>query len=288
MSLIPASLKFGVHTFIWKKEFAGEEAFIFEQAKSWGFAGVEISTHLFNQIAPDTVQDYRDRYGLDITLCTSMPNGLSLAAHDQQIRDQSIAYIQKAIAFCEACGITKLSGPLIHPVGYLTGYPPQESEKNFLIDSLAQVAESLSPTKIKLALEPLNRFQGYILNTVEQGVEILETIGSPQLGLLLDLFHMNIEEKDVLSAFRLAGDRCFHIHVSACDRGTPGTDTFPWQQWFETLRELNYQDWVVIESFNFHDPELATMARVWRSLAPSSEYIAREGLKFLTQTYSSL
>lgn len=288
MSLIPASIKFGVHTFIWKKEFEGEESFIFEQAKSWGFAGVEISTHLFEQIDPDIIKDYRNRYGLEITLCTSMPQGLSLTTNDQQIRDQSIVYIQKAIAFCEACGITKLSGPLIHPVGYLTGHPPQELEKNLLLDSLVQVAESLCQTKIKLALEPLNRFQGYVLNTVEQGLEILETIGSPQLGLLLDLFHMNIEEKDVLSAFRLAGDRCFHIHACACDRGTPGTDSFPWQKWFEVLQSINYQDWIVIESFNFADPELATMARVWRSLAPSSEYIAREGLKFLTQTYKSL
>jgi D-psicose/D-tagatose/L-ribulose 3-epimerase len=288
MNLIPEAIKFGVHTFIWKKEFEGQEAFIFEQAKSWGFSGVEISTHLFEQIDPAIIHDYRNRYGLDITLCTSMLQGLSLTTNDQQIRDQAIAYIQKAIAFCEACGITKLSGPLIHPVGYLSGLPLQEFEKIFLLDTLKVVAEFLSRTEIKLALEPLNRFQGYALNTVEQGLELLEAVGSPQVGLLLDLFHMNIEEKDILGAFRLAGDRCFHIHACACDRGTPGTDSFPWQKWFEVLRDLNYQNWIVIESFNFADPELATMARVWRSLAPSSEYIAREGLKFLTQTYNSL
>jgi len=284
----PTPIKFGVHTFIWKREFQGQEAFIFEQAKSWGFSGVEISTHSFDQIDPAMIRGYREDYGLDITMCTSMPQGLSLTTIDGNIRRESIEFIKKAIAFAQACGITKLSGPLIHPVGYLTGFALQAIERDLLLDALKEVADSLSATEIKLAIEPLNRFQGYALNTVEQGLELLQAIASPQIGLLLDLFHMNIEEKDILSAFQLAGDRCFHIHACACDRGTPGTDSFPWTRWFEVLQAINYQDWIVIESFNFHDPELVAMAKVWRSLAPSSAYIAQEGLKFLTQTYNSL
>jgi D-psicose/D-tagatose/L-ribulose 3-epimerase len=280
-------IHFGLHTFLWKKEFLGEEDYIFEEAKAWGADGVEISTHFFEQIDPKSLRKYREKSGLQLTLCTSLPQGLSLTTEDEACWQDSITYLQKAIQFCQDCGITQLSGPFPHPVGYLSGQPPQEREKVRMYRAFQEVANSLVKTEIQLAIEPLNRFQGYALNTVEQGLELLAAVDCPQLGLLLDLFHMNIEEKDVLQAFRQAGDNCFHIHACAKDRGTPGSDSFAWANWFEVLQEINYQGWVTIESFNFEDRELASGARLWRSLAPSSADIAQDGLKFLKQTYQA-
>lgn len=281
------SIRFGVHTFIWKKEFLGDEEFIFAEAKTWGFDSVEIATHSFEQINPDTLKSYQDKYQLGITFCTSMPQGLSLTSNDAQCWQQSVNYIQKAIEFCQKCGITQLSGPLIHPVGYLSGKPLQSEEEKLLHQALMVIADNLAHTEIKLAFEPLNRFQGYALNTVEQGLTLLKSIDYPQMGLLLDLFHMNIEEKDIIKAFLQAGSKCFHIHVCAKDRGTPGSDTLPWQELFDSLKMMDYQGSIVIESFNPEDIELATSAKLWRQVAPSSQYIAEEGLKFLKQTYQT-
>ncbi len=282
-----ATIRFGVHSFIWKQEFFGPENYIFEQAQAWGFDGVEISTHYFQDIDPQTLKRYRDDYQIDVTLCTSMPTGLSLTSEDPDCWQKSVQYVLDAIAFAQACDITQLSGPLIHPVSYLTGKPLQPEETPRMYQALTQIADALSKTKIKLAIEPLNRFQGYALNTVAQGLELLNHIGSPQLGLLLDLFHMNIEEKDVVKAFLAAGDKCFHVHACACDRGTPGTDTMAWPELFRALDTLNFDGWIVIESFNREDQALATAARVWRPLAESSERIARDGLQFLQHTYQA-
>ncbi|AFY61242.1 sugar phosphate isomerase/epimerase [Synechococcus sp. PCC 6312] len=282
-----AAIRFGVHSFIWKQEFFGNESYIFEQAQAWGFDGVEISTHYFADISPDTIKAYRDRYGIEITLCTSMPTGLSLTSDDPECWQKSVQYVKDAITFAQACDITQLSGPLIHPVSYLTGKPLQPEETPRLHQALTQIADALSQTNIKLAIEPLNRFQGYALNTVAQGLELLNHIGSPQLGLLLDLFHMNIEEKDIVKAFLAAGDKCFHVHACACDRGIPGSDTMPWPGLFQALDTLNFNGWIVIESFNREDQALATAARVWRPLADSSEQIARDGLQFLQHTYQA-
>ncbi|BAQ66054.1 sugar phosphate isomerase/epimerase [Geminocystis sp. NIES-3709] len=280
-------IRFGVHTFIWKKEFLGHEEFIFDRAKSWGFDSVEIATHSFEQINPDTIKSYQDKYGLGISFCTSMPQGLSLTSADRQCWEESVNYVQKAIEFCQNCGITQLSGPLIHPVGYLSGKPLQDEEEKLLHQALREIADTVSNTEIKIAIEPLNRFQGYALNTVEQGLRLLNSIDCPHLGLLLDLFHMNIEEKDMIKAFLQAGKKCFHVHVSAKDRGTPGSDTLPWIELFNTLKTIEYQGLIVIESFNAEDTELATAAKIWRKVAPSSQYIAQEGLKFLHHTYQT-
>lgn len=284
---MPAPIRFGVHSFIWKKEFEGYESSIVEEAKVWGFDGLEISTHALDQIQPETLKAYRDRHEIELTLCTSMPPGLSLTTDDPECWQQSICYVQQAITFAKACNMTQVSGPLIHPVGHLSGQPLQEQEEKRLHQAFNQIAETLEKHEIRLALEPLNRFQGYAINTVVQGLDLLKAIDSPQLGLLLDLFHMNIEEKDIIQAFLQAGDRCFHVHACACDRGTPGTDTLPWPELFQALETIHYQGWIVIESFNAQDSELATSARVWRSLASSSEAIARDGLKFLRQTYQA-
>lgn len=281
-------LKFGVHTFIWKKEFLGQEDYIFSEAKTWGFNGVEIATHHFDQIEPTALKKYATKNDLELTLCTSLPLGLSLTTLEEDLWRESLDYIQKAIAFCQTCEITQLSGPLIHPVGYLSGQPLQTEEKKRFHQAFQEIAEMLTGTDIKLAIEPLNRFQGYALNTVEQGLELLAAVGCPQLGLLLDLFHMNIEEKDVLQAFRHAGENCFHIHACAKDRGTPGSDSFPWEDWFDVLQDINYQGWIVIESFNFEDVELASDARLWRPVAPSNYALAQDGLKFLHKTYQSM
>jgi len=279
------SIKFGVHTFIWKQEFEGAEEVIFQEAYDWGFDGVEIASHLFEQIDPYRLKNYREKYGLELTFCTSLPTGLSLTSSNQEIWQESIEYVNKAIAFCQACEISHLSGPLIHPVGYLTGKPLEKAEDSRLREGLKRIAETLDKTEIKLAIEPLNRFQGYALNTVEQGLDFLQSIGSSQLGLLLDLFHMNIEEKDICKSFLKAGNSCFHIHFCAKDRGIPGSDNFNWPELIQTLSILEYQGWMVIESFNFNDPEFASAARIWRPLAESSYQIAQEGIQFLRRSF---
>ncbi len=143
------------------------------------------------------------------------------------------------------------------------------------------LGDTLTQYEIVLAIEPLNRYQTYFLNTLADAVALCEAVDHPNIGILFDVFHANIEEKNIPNAVRSAKRHLKHIHVCENDRGIPGTGHIPWDSLFGTLQELHYDRWVVIESFNFKNEELAARTFTWRNLAPMPEAIAYEGLAFL-------
>ena len=132
-----------------------------------------------------------------------------------------------------------------------------------------------------LAIEPLNRFETDLVNTVEQAIELCDMVDRPNLGLLVDTFHMNIEEKDVGDAVRSAGSRVFHVQVAENDRGTPGTGQVHWAEFFSALSAIDYQGQIVVESFLPTVAEIARAVSLWRPVAPSMDDLARDGLGFL-------
>jgi D-psicose/D-tagatose/L-ribulose 3-epimerase len=152
------------------------------------------------------------------------------------------------------------------------------------VDGLGAAARRAEELGVRLAVEPLNRFETDLVNTTEQGLALCADIGSPAAGLLLDTFHMNIEEKSIGDAIRAAGDRLFHVHACENDRGTLGTAHVPWPEVFSALREIGYDGQVVIESFT---PAVTTIARavcMWRPLDATGDALATAGLAFLRQS----
>jgi D-psicose/D-tagatose/L-ribulose 3-epimerase len=135
-----------------------------------------------------------------------------------------------------------------------------------------------------ICLEPLNRFETDFLNTVDQGLQMIREVKSPALKLLLDTFHMNIEEKNPADAIRRAGPHVGHIHASASDRGTPGNDNVDWPRIATALKDIRYDGAVVIESFTQDVKVIARAAAIWRKIEPSRADIASKGLAFLKKT----
>jgi D-psicose/D-tagatose/L-ribulose 3-epimerase len=134
---------------------------------------------------------------------------------------------------------------------------------------------------LQIAMEPLNRFETDFLNTVEQGLEMIADVDSPALKLLLDTFHMNIEEKAIPRAIRRAGRHLAHFHACGSDRGTPGNDHLDWSGIRAALRTIRYDGDVVIESFTPDVKVIARAAAIWRRIEPTREEIAAQGLYFL-------
>jgi len=130
-------------------------------------------------------------------------------------------------------------------------------------------------------MEPLNRFETDLVNTVEQGLDLCDRIGRANVGLLLDTFHMNIEEKSFTEAMASAGDRLFHMQVAENDRGTPGSGHVPWDEVFRALDAVGYNGSVVIESFLPTVAEIARAVSLWRPVAPSMDALARDGYAFI-------
>ena len=158
-------------------------------------------------------------------------------------------------------------------------------EWGWCVETLTQVAQHAEREGVTLALEPINRFETYFLNIVEDVLELVEEIGSPNIKVHVDTFHANIEEKDTAAAIRAAGANLGHFHVSESDRGVPGTGQVHWRDIFSALKEIGYDGWAAIESFGSHMEEIRAAAAIWRPLAPNDEAIAVEGLAFMRKMW---
>jgi len=143
------------------------------------------------------------------------------------------------------------------------------------------MAEAAQRQGIKLAMEPLNRFETDMINVVSQGLQFIDDTGMENVGLHLDSFHMHLEEKDSARAIRQAGGKVFHFHACENDRGVPGTGQVHWPEIGRALKDIDYRGPVVIESFTNQVKEIARAVCIWREIAPSQDAIAQQGLSFL-------
>lgn len=148
------------------------------------------------------------------------------------------------------------------------------------------MADYAAPKGIKLAFEPLNRFETDMINVVAQGLRFIEDVDRANVGFHLDTFHMHLEEKDSAQAILQAGDRIFHFHACENDRGVPGTGQVYWREIAQALKEVRYSGPVVIESFTAEVKEIARAVCIWREIAPSQDAIATQGLKFLKSLFA--
>jgi D-psicose/D-tagatose/L-ribulose 3-epimerase len=163
----------------------------------------------------------------------------------------------------------------------MTGHRRTDDEWKRAVDCYRAIGPTLSEYGVTIAIEPLNRFETYFLNTAADAVALCDAIGHPNVGILFDTFHANIEEKDVAAAYRTVARHLKHVHTCENDRGIPGTGHVDWPGVFQALRDINYDGWLTIESFGFALGELSAAASIWRDIAPSPESIAFEGVKFL-------
>jgi D-psicose/D-tagatose/L-ribulose 3-epimerase len=160
----------------------------------------------------------------------------------------------------------------------------KQKQMNRVIRNLKELCAYANSKQIALALEPLNRFETDLINTTNQGLALIDAVGFDNLGLLLDTFHMNIEEKNIEKALLQAGRKLFNFHACANDRGTPGEDHFDWDSISNSLKIISYKGPVVIESFTTDIKEIAKAVSLWRPLAKSQDELARNGITFLKKT----
>jgi D-psicose/D-tagatose/L-ribulose 3-epimerase len=274
-------MQFGVCTYIWGATFGAEHFPLLPRLKAGGFDGIEVPI-----LAPATfdaagIGRELDRVGLARTAVANVPPGSSLASSDAGERRRAREHVAACIHAARDLGSTQLAGPMYTPVGFLTGGRRTDEEWRWAVDSWQHLARAAEAAGVDIALEPLNRFETYFLNLAEDAARFCRDVGSPRVGILLDTFHANIEEKSIGAALRATGPYLKHLHVCENDRGIPGTGHVAWGEFFDTVATLGYDRWLTIESFGFSLGELSTAAAVWRDLAPTPDAIAFEGVQFV-------
>jgi len=182
-----------------------------------------------------------------------------------------------------AVGTDFFGGPMYSAVGKARMIPPEQRKKEWdlAVHNLRIVCDMAAARGLKIALEPLNRFESDLVNTTEDVLRLVKDIQHPAAGIMLDGFHMSIEERDVEQAIVAAGDQLIHLQVSENYRGTPGTGQTPWWAYRRGLEAINYTGTVTIESFTPANQELAGAVCFWHPMAESQDDFATEGLRFL-------
>lgn len=274
-------MRLGVNTLIWTAQFGLEHLPLFETIQQHGFDGVEVAGFHFRDFPAREVKATAGALGLDLILCSALTGTLSLASEDAAVRQTTCDFLRIACDTAVAIGTDTLVGPFCTPVGYLPGRRRNAGEWQRVVEGLQSVMPHFEQAGVKMAIEPLNRFETYFLNTTADAVRLCEEVGSPNVGILFDTFHAHIEEKSTRDALVAAGKRLFHVHTCENDRGAPGSGQVHWQGVKEGLAAASYEGWCVIESFGFSIKEIAAAACIWRDLAPSPDEIAWEGAKFL-------
>jgi D-psicose/D-tagatose/L-ribulose 3-epimerase len=274
-------MRFGVNTYIWGATFGPSDFHLLPRLKDAGFDGVELPILDPASFPAGAVARELDRVGLARTAVANVPAGSSLASPDAAQRQRARDHVAACVRVARDLGVTQLSGPMYTPVGFFTGERRTADEWRWAVDSWQQLAPAVDAAGLEIGIEPLNRFETYFLNTAADAARLCREIGSPRIGILLDTFHANIEEKTIGGALREAAPHLTHLHVCENDRGIPGTGHVAWPEFFATVAAIGYDRWLTIESFGFALGELSTAAAVWRDLAGTPEAIAFDGLRFL-------
>ena len=208
---------------------------------------------------------------------------------DAAARQGGVDHLRRVIDCCEALGSQALVGPWYQPLGVFSGEGPNEAELDRCAGVHRQVAAQARDAGLICALEPLNRFECYLLNTCEQSSAYLDRLGEPGFGILYDTFHANIEEKDPLAAFHaaFAKGHVNHVHISENDRGTPGRGHAKIRETIAALKGVGYDGWLTIEAFGKALPELAAATRVWRDFFASPEEVYTEGYAYIRSCWDA-
>jgi D-psicose/D-tagatose/L-ribulose 3-epimerase len=274
----------GANAWIWVSPLTDERlADLAPRVRAWGFDVLELPIEQHGDWDPARAAEVLQEHGLGASVCVAMGPGRELCAADAGTVASTQAYLRECIDTAATVGAGAIAGPIYASVGRTWRMSPEERRACIaeLREGLRPLADHGAERGVKVALEPLVRYETSVINTVEQALEVVDGLPPEGCGLLVDTYHVNVEEKDFGAAFTLAGDRLAHVHASANDRGAPGADHLDWPAFRDGVRAAGYTGPIVIESFTAENETIATAASVWRPLAASQDAIAVDGLAFL-------
>jgi D-psicose/D-tagatose/L-ribulose 3-epimerase len=274
-------LRFGIHPFVWTSVWNGESSSLIERAIDLGFTAMDVPVRLLDEEGIRKTKEWIISSGIHPVGVLALGRDYDFTSQQEETRRKAIDYLKKMIVTTHNIGANILGGVLYSPLGKLVGRGPDEAEIARSVEALKESARFAKNYEVTLALEPVCRYETYMINTATQAVSAAERIGESNVGILLDTYQMNIEEKDFYRTIVECRDHLVHLHLCENDRGIPGTGLVRWDDVFRALKEIDYDGVATIESFVSAVPEIAASTCVWRSLAPDGDTLAKEGLGFL-------
>ncbi|WP_141014481.1 sugar phosphate isomerase/epimerase family protein [Nocardioides sambongensis] len=274
----------GVNTWVWTSPLTDPDLpGLLRHIAGLGFDAVELPLENAGDLTVDAVGAALQETGLAAYLVGAMAPGRDLVAAAPEVVAATQDYLRACIDLAAGVGAGAVCGPFTASTGRTWRMDPGERRAAYaeLRDNLAPVVEHAARRGVRIGIEPLNRYETSLVNTVDQGLEALDDLLGEHLGLALDTYHLNIEERSSADAVRRAAGHLVHVQVCGSDRGAPGGDQTDWPGLVGALDEVGYAGPLVIESFTPDNAAIAVAASIWRPLAPSPDDLAGDGLAFL-------
>ncbi len=275
-------MKFGLNLWIWDAPFRTDKHMaLIPQVRALGGEVVEFALEDDAVVDTKLLRRSLADEGLACSVVGLFGPDRDLSSDDANARRDGLDYARRCIDVCAGVGATIFTGAVAGVGGkVLLSDQARPARFDRTAQSLRELGDYASQAGVRVTVEILNRYENNLLTTAAQGRQLIDLTAHPAVGIHLDSFHMNLEENNLGDAICLAGDKLIHFHGSESHRGTPGSGVVPWEQVADGLREIGYDGYVIIESFN-HLSWLGPLAHFWRPLAESPEQLGRDGLAFL-------
>ena len=282
--------RFGVDSLIWTEEFTVKDLPLIEKAKSLGFEVIDINIAHPERFPTKAVKDKVKEVGIEVVTTFGLSKDANVIDPDPATRKKGIETIKKVVDINIELDSKILGGVFYAAWGYLSGKPRTEDEWNWSIESMHEAAlYAKRNSDIILAVEVLNRFESHFLNIAEDAVRYCREVGTVNIKVHLDTFHMIREELSFTEAVEACGKEYLgYVHACENNRGIPGSGLVPWKEFFTALRKIGYTGPLIIESFNPDFVELNRLCCIWRKFAETGEELAVKGLKNLKEIEKSL
>ena len=277
-------MKFGVHAGLWQARWTDDIVPILRKVADLGFDGVEVSLLGMNdEKAAALGQAVRD-HGLEVTCSDGLAQDKDITSDDPDVRAAGLAYLEWAIKTTAQIGSQGLAGVVFAPWGVFDPLnKPLRAERS--AEALGALDKTLADHGVTLGIEALNRFETDLVNTAGEACNIARASGSDRVGVLLDTFHLNMEEKNIGAAIASAADKLVHFHVSDNDRGVPGSGHIPWSDVKTGLSDAGYDGWIVAEMFVMAGNPASADLNIWRNIEADPTDAATQALDFMRKTF---
>jgi D-psicose/D-tagatose/L-ribulose 3-epimerase len=274
-------VKIGVSAFAWTSSFGASHLQLLQKIMEYGFTGFEIPMFLPADLPVTSLRKTFESTGLDCTVCAILPAGINPISKDAAIRKRSFAHLVECVETSAELGAHLLGGPLFAPIGYIPGHRRTEDEWKWAVEMFQSLGDLLDKSALIISIEPVNRYETFFLRTLEEAKEFCNAITHPRIGITVDTFHANIEEKCIATAIEGLGSHLRHIHASENDRGLLGSGHVNFPAILEVLHKYEYDGYLMIEGFGFSPDEPNAPGALWADRNVSPEDIALRGLAYL-------
>ncbi|NSW89710.1 MAG: sugar phosphate isomerase/epimerase [Firmicutes bacterium] len=272
-------MKLGIHAYAWCSQWSNETLHLIERVKNLGLDFIEIPLMCLDTFDAPAVKEKLKQVGIEACTSTVLLNDTDITSEDKSIRQKGVDYLKACVKATAEIGASSFSGVVYSQHVKPAVRRPTEREWEYSADCLREVAKFAQDYGVNIGLEPVNRYETYLINTCEQALKLKEMIGEPNIKIHLDTYHMNIEEKSFYKATKMAGKDLIHYHLCENDRGIPSTGLVDWDGIFKALAEINYRGYAALESFVDCTDNMNTW--VWRQLAKDGDTLVREGVAFI-------